>query len=182
MKLQLLSDLGRRRDGDDLFSGLEVRLREGLPKGSAALARSLERLLLSTGRWLAEDEAAQVRLNGWARLIASKVIAPRRHEIGHHVAQVVAGWDARDVADKLELQVGRDLQQDQPASKKKPGTKPCIAPSSAASFGAESVRQRAAEGGEGAESPGWRGISHRRSAAPGARESVGESAFGGLSF
>ena len=38
------------------------------------------------------------------------MIAPRRREIGGFVAQVVASWDAKSVVDKLELQVGPDLQ------------------------------------------------------------------------
>ena len=37
-------------------------------------------------------------------------LAPRRDEIGGFVAQVVAGWDARSVVERLELQVGPDLQ------------------------------------------------------------------------
>ena len=38
------------------------------------------------------------------------MIAPRRHQIGAFVAEVVAAWDTRSIVDKLELQVGPDLQ------------------------------------------------------------------------
>jgi len=37
-------------------------------------------------------------------------LSPRRRAIGDFVAGVVRTWDAADVVDKLELQVGRDLQ------------------------------------------------------------------------
>ena len=54
--------------------------------------------------------SAQARLNTLGRSLASGVLAPRRQEIGRFVAQVVAGWDTKKVVDKLELQVGKDLQ------------------------------------------------------------------------
>jgi uncharacterized membrane-anchored protein YjiN (DUF445 family) len=53
---------------------------------------------------------AQATLNGWARLAVRRLIAPRRREIGRFIAGVVAGWDTRSIVEKLELQVGRDLQ------------------------------------------------------------------------
>ena len=35
---------------------------------------------------------------------------PNRSEIGKFVAEVVARWDTKTLVDKLELQVGKDLQ------------------------------------------------------------------------
>ena len=39
-----------------------------------------------------------------------RIGAPRREEIGRFVAQVMDGSDARSVVERLELQVGPDLQ------------------------------------------------------------------------
>ena len=44
------------------------------------------------------------------RTLVRRGLAPRRDEIGRCVAQMVAGWDARSVVERLELQVGPDLQ------------------------------------------------------------------------
>jgi uncharacterized membrane-anchored protein YjiN (DUF445 family) len=71
---------------------------------------TVRRGLAAAGRWLAEDEAARERLDRWIRAAVRRTLAPGREAIGGFVAQVVAGWDARAVADRLELQVGRDLQ------------------------------------------------------------------------
>ena len=110
IKLQLLADdrLGAQRS--ELWAGLEARIGAELGADRRALAGQLQRAMQATGRWLAEDRAAQGELNALGRAVVTYVIAPRRHEIGGFVAQVVAGWDARNVADKLELQVGKDLQ------------------------------------------------------------------------
>ncbi|MGB8899017.1 MAG: DUF445 family protein [Methylocella sp.] len=37
-------------------------------------------------------------------------IVPNRAEIGTFVAELVAGWDTKTLVDRLELQVGKDLQ------------------------------------------------------------------------
>jgi len=70
----------------------------------------IARVLAAAGRWLDTDPRARDRLDGWLRVATRRVLSPRRQAIGAFVAQVVAGWDAREVVDKLELQVGRDLQ------------------------------------------------------------------------
>ncbi len=74
------------------------------------LAQGLETMLLALGDWLHMEHAAHARLNDWARTFVRQVLAPRRDQIGRFVAQVVAGWDTGVIVDKLELQVGKDLQ------------------------------------------------------------------------
>jgi uncharacterized membrane-anchored protein YjiN (DUF445 family) len=110
VKLQLLTDARLGARGSELWTGLEARIGAELGADRRALAGQLQRAMQATGRWLAQDSAAQAELNALGRAVVTYVIAPRRHDIGGFVAQVVAGWDARNVADKLELQVGKDLQ------------------------------------------------------------------------
>ncbi len=107
LKLKLLADPGLQDQARAVWAGLESRLASGASEG---VAERLEQVLLALGRWLDQDEAAQARLNDWARIIVRRLIAPRRAEIGRFIAQVVAGWDTKSVVDKLELQFGKDLQ------------------------------------------------------------------------
>ncbi len=90
----------------------EVGQRLGAEAGGRddALGEILARALRALGRWLEGDDDARERLNRWVRIAARRVLSSQRHAIGGFVAQVVAGWDAAEVADRLELQVGRDLQ------------------------------------------------------------------------
>jgi uncharacterized membrane-anchored protein YjiN (DUF445 family) len=66
--------------------------------------------MLALGRWMSEDIEAQARINRWARRAALRTLAPRRAEIGAYIANVVANWDSTTLVNRLELQVGRDLQ------------------------------------------------------------------------
>jgi uncharacterized membrane-anchored protein YjiN (DUF445 family) len=74
------------------------------------IEETLSKGLLAAGAWLSRDAAARERLDLWVRIALRRSLGPGRAAIGAFVTQVVSGWDARDVADRLERQVGRDLQ------------------------------------------------------------------------
>ena len=52
----------------------------------------------------------QARLNRRIRLAVLRLLLPRRAEIGAYVTQVVNNWDTATLVDRIELQVGKDLQ------------------------------------------------------------------------
>lgn len=107
LKMRLIEDPRVREQASGLWDSLEARLRGG---DTEALAQTLAGVIRALGDWLYEDEGAQARLNEWADLVIRRGVAPRRQEIGRFVAQVVASWDTKSVTEKLELQVGKDLQ------------------------------------------------------------------------
>jgi uncharacterized membrane-anchored protein YjiN (DUF445 family) len=102
------ADLADRVGG--LWTELADRLTADPQARQAVLADALTRVLRALGTWLAEEPQARERLDRWIRVAARRTLAAQRQVIGGFVAQVVAGWDAADVAARLELQVGRDLQ------------------------------------------------------------------------
>jgi len=122
--LRLETDPELRRRGEALKEAAlsDPRLTEGLAQiwTSAAerlraadvesITEALGRALASFAEWLDGDAGARETLNTWARLAVRRLIAPRRREIGRFVAGVVAEWDTRSIVEKLELQVGKDLQ------------------------------------------------------------------------
>ena len=50
------------------------------------------------------------RINRRLRLLALRTVLPRRAEIGAYIAAVVDNWDTATLVNRLELQVGKDLQ------------------------------------------------------------------------
>jgi uncharacterized membrane-anchored protein YjiN (DUF445 family) len=108
---------------DRLFDdpGLLSSFRQGVDEAARklsedprALGKVVETLIVrclgGVAAQLSADEGARDRLDLWIRLALRRGVAPGREAIGRFVAQVVAGWDARGVSDRLEAQVGRDLQ------------------------------------------------------------------------
>ncbi len=110
LKLQLLDDPRLHDHAHRLWAEVEAQLQTEWAGGADELSAKIERILLDLGAWLSDDPAVQRALNTGARSFMRRIVAPRRHEIGRFVADVVKGWDARSVVERLELQVGPDLQ------------------------------------------------------------------------
>jgi uncharacterized membrane-anchored protein YjiN (DUF445 family) len=68
------------------------------------------RALRNAGAWLQEDEARKAQLNRRIRIIGERLLLPYRVEIGAYIERVVRNWDSATLVDRLELQVGKDLQ------------------------------------------------------------------------
>ncbi|HEX3969741.1 MAG TPA: DUF445 domain-containing protein [Stellaceae bacterium] len=67
-------------------------------------------LVQTTGRLLENSPAMQKHLNAAIETVLIDYITPWRLGIGNFIADRVASWDGRQVADIIELQVGKDLQ------------------------------------------------------------------------
>ena len=91
----------------DVEAQLGVHASQPMPRPSR---KACEFALLALGGWLREDTKIQARLDRWGRRAALRALAPRRAEIGAYIANVVANWDATTLVNRLELQVGADLQ------------------------------------------------------------------------
>jgi uncharacterized membrane-anchored protein YjiN (DUF445 family) len=85
-------------------------LNSGLPAHAAAIAQTCEQALRSTGAWLLEDEARKARLNRRVIAVTQRFLLLYRFEIGEYIERVVHNWDTATLVDRLELQVGKDLQ------------------------------------------------------------------------
>jgi uncharacterized membrane-anchored protein YjiN (DUF445 family) len=94
----------------DIGAGLEAWLRPASDDQARALTQRIAGWLTALGGWLCEQDEAIEIFNDWARLALQRSVAPRRRRIGRMIAGVVASWEVTSVVEKLELQVGADLQ------------------------------------------------------------------------
>lgn len=93
-----------------LWRGLRQRLEEDLELPDSLVRRTLAQGLQSLGRALLKDPAMLERVNHRIEVGATDLIVPWRSEIGRFIAEVVKGWESKDVVERIELAVGRDLQ------------------------------------------------------------------------
>ncbi|WP_255448394.1 DUF445 domain-containing protein [Telmatospirillum sp. J64-1] len=93
-----------------VWNELRAHLLADLDESEGAIRTGLERALLSLGRRLDSDPKMQAILNRWLERIVLHYAVPQRDQIGRFIAGVVERWDTRTLVDKLELQVGKDLQ------------------------------------------------------------------------
>lgn len=83
---------------------------EDLAKPTSKTREAVSRAFLSLGRALASDAAMRARLDAAIEEAAIKLVVPWRNEIGRFISDVVRGWEARTVVERLELALGADLQ------------------------------------------------------------------------
>jgi uncharacterized membrane-anchored protein YjiN (DUF445 family) len=93
-----------------LWGEIEARLPTDMSVYSERIEAVVAQALVGAGRWLQEDPERKARINRWLRYLLRRTIAPHRAEIGAFVTQVVENWDATTLVNRMELQVGKDLQ------------------------------------------------------------------------
>lgn len=93
-----------------LRSKIVAALREDLERPDSRIARALESALLGLARLLAEDPAFRDRANRAVKQAVSAVIGAHRHDISETIARTVQSWNSNTLVQRLEEQVGKDLQ------------------------------------------------------------------------
>jgi uncharacterized membrane-anchored protein YjiN (DUF445 family) len=110
LKQEILANPVFAEQAQALREELERALRDDLPRHVEAIVGWLATSASALGRWLEQDPARRARINRRLRLLALRTILPRRAEIGTYIAAVVDNWDTPTLVNRLELQVGKDLQ------------------------------------------------------------------------
>ncbi|MGE5547829.1 MAG: DUF445 domain-containing protein [Solirubrobacterales bacterium] len=95
---------------DSVWTEIKGRLKADIAADDGVLRLGIERAVLAMAGRLDADPRMQAILNRWARRVVERTVIPNRGQIGSFISGVVARWDTRTLVDKLELQVGRDLQ------------------------------------------------------------------------
>jgi uncharacterized membrane-anchored protein YjiN (DUF445 family) len=93
-----------------LWAEVEAGLNSGFSDHSDSIKQACEQALLSVASWLEEDEARKARLNRRIRVITQRFLHHFRFEIGGYIERVVHDWDSATLVERLELQIGKDLQ------------------------------------------------------------------------
>lgn len=93
-----------------LWSEIETRLPDDADAYARKIETATEAAVAAAAGWLRDNPTVQRRLDRWIRYLVRRAIIPRRSDIGTYVTQVVEAWDATTLVDRMEQQVGRDLQ------------------------------------------------------------------------
>jgi uncharacterized membrane-anchored protein YjiN (DUF445 family) len=110
LKAELLASPVFLEQAKALWTQIESGLHADVSTRNVAIEAAFEAAIRGLGTWLDDDPALRARLNRWVRAIVLRTLMPRRVEIGTYIAQVVQNWDNVTLVNKLELQVGKDLQ------------------------------------------------------------------------
>jgi uncharacterized membrane-anchored protein YjiN (DUF445 family) len=110
LKVEILRNPVVLQQVNRLWSEIEARLDSDSASRLDQISDGIERALITLGHKIADDGKFYTTANKWIRIAALRIIAPRRAEIGAFITQVVEKWDTETLVNRIELQVGRDLQ------------------------------------------------------------------------
>ena len=94
----------------DVWSRMRIAFEADAGKPTGRTVAFLEQALGNLGTMLATDSGAHARLQVTIQGLVGGLIPAGQVQITDFVAEVVSGWDAKTITEKLELRIGPDLQ------------------------------------------------------------------------
>lgn len=110
MRDDMLSREEVRQWARSLWQSLKESLRESAERPDSELRQRVEMAVQLFGARLQHDAEFAEKVNSWVRRGIVYVAAEYRHEAADLISSTVAAWDATEASERIEVQVGRDLQ------------------------------------------------------------------------
>lgn len=110
LKSGLLSEENISRYAADIWQSLKQTLSQELSDQNSAMIRYFSNTVDELAGNLKQDEALRQRIDGWIRLTAYTYILRNTENVGTLISNTVGNWQGRELSQKLELEVGKDLQ------------------------------------------------------------------------
>jgi len=110
LKAGLLDSPRLREFAGETWETVKASLSDALDDPGSALREGIRSTVMDVGGRLAGDAALGSRIDRWLADSATYVVQNYGHEIAAVIAETVERWPAAETAEKIELQVGRDLQ------------------------------------------------------------------------
>jgi len=110
LKSGLFDNARLREFASETWESVKSSLAEALADPSSRLRTGIRSTVMDVGARLADDRALGARIDRWLADAVSHLVQSYRHDIAGVITETVERWDATETAEKIELQVGRDLQ------------------------------------------------------------------------
>ena len=94
----------------DIWVSLKKTLTEELTQEDSSLKNYLHKNIAEFSENLRTDEKLQHKIDHWVRVTAYKYILRNTNKFGDLIADTVGNWQGKELSEKLELEVGKDLQ------------------------------------------------------------------------
>lgn len=110
LKNELLAHPDVRAWLGSLWGEVKRNTMVALDDPASGLRQRVDTSLATLGRRLATEAELQAKVDAWVLRAAGHVVDHYRGEVADLIAGTVAKWDGQATSERMELQVGRDLQ------------------------------------------------------------------------
>ena len=95
---------------DNAWQAIKKSTLDGLDDKHSALMQYLKRNIEKIAHDLQQDSGLQSRINNWVRKFVYTTAMRNRDQVEKLIGDTVSNWKSRELSEKLELEVGKDLQ------------------------------------------------------------------------
>ncbi|KFF14081.1 DUF445 domain-containing protein [Chryseobacterium soli] len=110
IKNELLKNDKLDEYSNDIWVSIKKTLMKELQDEQSSLKKYLSNNLNEFSQNLKTDEKLQNKIDHWVRVTAYKYILKNTHQFGNLISSTVGNWKGKDLSEKMELEVGKDLQ------------------------------------------------------------------------
>lgn len=110
LKAEFLGHPALRAWTRSLWSDLKTSVVDAAADPGSELRVRLTDGIVRLGQQLQSDPELRAKVDGWVEQTVTYVLDQYRDEVADLITGTIARWDADDASERIELQVGRDLQ------------------------------------------------------------------------
>lgn len=93
-----------------IWINIKVNLIKMMQSDNSPIKGYIEKMIANLNQQLKSDKELQTKLNGWLQKTAYKYILRNNKIVGKLISDTIEKWDGKALSEKLELEVGKDLQ------------------------------------------------------------------------
>ncbi|WP_236025366.1 DUF445 domain-containing protein [Flavobacterium geliluteum] len=94
-----------------IWDEIKTSIHHDLDKGDqSSIKNNISNLIQTFGKGIKEDHAMLNKINNFIKNDVLSVLINNKKVIGDLIASTVKSWDGKEVSEKLELEIGKDLQ------------------------------------------------------------------------
>jgi uncharacterized membrane-anchored protein YjiN (DUF445 family) len=110
MKEKLIEGKTYQTYTGNLWGNIKAEILREVANENSKMRERIQAGVASVGDKLEDKIEWQTSLDNWTKKEILRLLQTNREWIAGHISNTVKNWDKREISDKLELEVGRDLQ------------------------------------------------------------------------
>ncbi len=110
LKNTFLADEQIRKYAFDIWNSIKNTLYRELATDDSALNTYINKALANISEKLEKDKVLQPKIDHWIQINTYKLLLKNTKSVSEIISTTVGTWEGRDLSNKLELEVGKDLQ------------------------------------------------------------------------
>jgi uncharacterized membrane-anchored protein YjiN (DUF445 family) len=110
IKEDILKQVAVRDFTGSLWNDIKTALLEQSEAPDAELKTAIQGAVERFGQTILEDPHLAAKVNGWAEDGSRYLIKNYGHEVANLITQTIEAWDPKSTSERIEIQIGKDLQ------------------------------------------------------------------------